>query len=64
MDAGSEAVIVQFALKGQCIPAQGANPGNRIPEKRCVLKEHRIGSTGVDVRGPESMRCFFQIIEI
>jgi hypothetical protein len=43
--------IVPFAPTGQRIPAQGANPGNRIPEKRCVLKEHRIGKTGIDIRG-------------
>ena len=44
-------VIVQIALTGHRIPAQGANPGNRIRENRCVLKEHRIGKGGVEVRG-------------
>ena len=29
---------------------EGANPGNRIRENRCVLKEHRIGKVGVDIR--------------
>ncbi len=47
---GIENAIVPFALQGQCIPAQGANPGNRIRENRCVLKEHRIRGGGVDVR--------------
>jgi hypothetical protein len=47
---GIENVIVRFAPTGQRIPAQGANPGNRIREERCVLKEHRIGWAGVDVR--------------
>ncbi len=42
--------IVEIAPTGQRIPAQGANPGNRIREKRCVLKEHRIGWAGVDIR--------------
>jgi hypothetical protein len=31
----------------------GCNPGTRIREKRCVLKERRIGSAVVEVRGAE-----------
>jgi hypothetical protein len=46
-------VIVRFAPTGQRIPAQGANPGNCIRENRCVLKEHRIGWLGGDVRDTE-----------
>jgi hypothetical protein len=34
----------------------GQRPGNRIPENRCVLKEHRIGEVGGDVRGAENWR--------
>ena len=44
--------IVLIALKGHRIPAQGHSPGNRIREKRCVLKEHRIGNAVVEVQGP------------
>jgi hypothetical protein len=53
-------VIAQAAPTGQRIPAQGANPGNRIPERRCVLKEHRIGWAGVEVQATESMRRSFR----
>ncbi len=49
-------VIVLLAPTGQRIPAQGANPGNRIPEKRCVLKEHRIGRPGIDLRDTKMMQ--------
>ena len=28
----------------------GHRPGNRIRKNRCVLKEHRIGKAGVDIR--------------
>jgi hypothetical protein len=38
----------------------GHRPGNRIPENKCVLKEHRIGSTVVDVRDTETMRRSFR----
>jgi hypothetical protein len=33
------------------VDSQGANPRNRLQEKKCVLKEHRIGKGGVEVRG-------------
>ena len=45
--------IVPFAPTGQRIPAHGIRPGNHIPENRCVLKEHRIGKAGVEVRDTE-----------
>ena len=38
----------------------GQRPGNRIPENRCVLKEHRIGRAVVEVRDPEAMRRSFR----
>ena len=52
--------IVPFAPTGQRIPAQGIRPGNHIPENRCVLKEHRIGKAGVEVRDTEAMRRSFR----
>ena len=57
-DAGN--AIAPFAPTGQRIPAQGANPGNRIQENRCVLKEHRIGWSGVDVRDTRAYAAFLQ----
>jgi hypothetical protein len=51
---------LQIAPTGQRIPAQGGNPGTRIRENRCVLKEHRIGWGGVDVQDTESMRRSFR----
>jgi hypothetical protein len=38
----------------------GHRPGNRIPENRCVLKEHRIGWAGVDIRDTGMMRRSFR----
>jgi hypothetical protein len=39
---------------------EGANPGNRIRETGCVLKEHRIRWAGVEVRDTEKMRRSFR----
>ena len=40
--------IVQFALTGQRIPAQGIALGTASERNRCVLKEPRIGMAGGD----------------
>ena len=40
----------------------GQRPGNRIPENKCVLKEHRIGSAVADVRDTETMRRSFRTL--
>ena len=38
----------------------GHRPRNRIRENKCVLKEHRIGSVGAEVRGTQPMRRSFR----
>ena len=38
----------------------GNRPRNRIRENKCVLKEHRIGGAGVEVRDTETMRRSFR----
>ena len=46
--------------EGATHTSPGHRPGNRIPEKRCVLKEHRIGMAGVDIRDTQVMRRSFR----
>jgi hypothetical protein len=59
---GIEIVILQLALKGHRIPAQGIALGTASQRIGCVLKEHRIRWAGVDVPDTESMRRSFQLI--
>ena len=56
--AGIGNAVVPFALNGATHTSPGHRPGNYIPENQCVLKEHRIGKAGFDVRGPGN-RVFF-----